>query len=308
MYKIFIDGEHGTTGLQIHEHLLKSNVELLSLPPKDYYNLDARVELAKEADIVILCLPDEAAKAIAPILMATPNSRIIDSSTAYRTDSNWVYGFAELCKTQKQAIANARFVSNPGCYPTGALSLLRPLRDHGALGPDALVNIHAVSGYSGGGKALIAQMTDTHAKDYIDLNYFAYGLHLDHKHNKEIKTYSMLDNMPIFVPSVGRFARGMLVNITLHMASLTKNYKIEDIYEIFTQHYSNQQYVTIASVEEIERIQRLDPTELVDTDKLKIYIFGNEAQGAFSLWASLDNLGKGASGAAVQNLHLMLGA
>ncbi|WJW80044.1 N-acetyl-gamma-glutamyl-phosphate reductase [Bartonella sp. TP] len=307
MHKIFIDGEHGTTGLEIHERLSKSNIELLSLPDKDYYNIEARTELASQADIVILCLPDNAAKAIAPILMEKANSRIIDSSTAYRTDSNWVYGFAELTKTQKQAIENARFVSNPGCYPTGALSLLRPLRDHGALSKEALVSIHAVSGYSGGGKALITQMTDIHAKDYIDLNYFAYGLHLDHKHNKEIKTYSLLDNMPIFAPSVGRFVRGMLVNTTLHLANLTKNYSMANLRDIFTQHYSNQEYVTIAGEEEVEQIQRLDPTELVGTDKLKIYIFGNAEQGTLSLWATLDNLGKGASGAAVQNLQLMLG-
>lgn len=308
MYKIFIDGEHGTTGLEIHQRLRNEiDIELLSLPTVDYYNLEARIELAQQADIAILCLPDEAAKTIAPLLMAKPNLRIIDSSTAYRIDPAWVYGFAELNAVQKLAIENAKHVSNPGCYPTGALSLLRPLRDSQALSRGAFINIHAISGYSGGGKQLITQMNDISAKDYIDLNYFAYGLSLNHKHNNEIKTYGLLDNMPVFVPSVGRFRRGMLVNISLHFASLAQDYSLDQIYKIFTNHYNGQRNIIVASKEEAAQISRLDPTELAGTDKLKIYIFGNKEHGTLSLWAVLDNLGKGASGAAIQNLNLMLG-
>lgn len=309
MHKIFIDGEHGTTGLQIH-HRLKNfkNINLLSLETDNYKNLQARVDKANEADIIILCLPDDAAKEIVGHLYNKSKTRIIDCSTAFRTNETWVYGFAELTKGQDKLIKHAKYVSNPGCYPTGALSLIRPLIDHNVLTKDALLTIHAVSGYSGGGKALINQMTNKNDENYIASNFFSYGLHLKHKHNLEIQKYSKLNFAPVFLPNVAQFAQGMVVNIGLHFNALNGNYNVQDIIEIFKTHYYQKKHISIAENDEVENIQKIEPEKFAGSDDLKIYIFSNAENKTLSLFAVFDNLGKGASGAAVQNLELMLQA
>ncbi len=307
MYKVFIDGEHGTTGLHIHQHLKTfENIKILSLPPHEYKNIHARVDIAKQADITILCLPDEAAKEIVNKLYKEKNIRIIDCSTAFRTDKYWVYGFAELTSNQEKLIQNAKYVSNPGCYPTGALSLIRPLRDRNVFTENAFLTIYAVSGYSGGGKNLINQMTNTNAVDYIESNYFSYALQLEHKHNSEIKKHGKLKNMPVFLPNVAQFKQGMIVNIGIHLDSLNGKYNIEDINEIFVNHYKGKDNILIADYNEAQNTKRLEPELFTDANKLKIYIFGSEENRTINLCAIFDNLGKGASGAAIQNLKHML--
>lgn len=300
MYKIFIDGEHGTTGLQIHQQLKSlDDIQIISLSVTDYKNLAARIELAKQSDLVILCLPDDAAYEMVKALDKY-KLRIIDCSTAFRVDENWVYGFAELTKGQTHSIQNAQYVSNPGCYPTGALSLIRPLRDSNIMSAEMFLTIYAVSGYSGGGKTLIKEMKDINTA----AAYFAYGLDLAHKHNAEIKKYSNLKHMPVFLPNVANFPQGMLVNIGFHLEALNEKVTLEDIYNVFQEHYDDKEHIIIANYN--EPMQRLEPASFADSNKLTIYIFGNKENGTVNLCAALDNLGKGASGAAIQNLKLML--
>lgn len=305
--KIFIDGEHGTTGLQIRKRLsTRPDLDILSIPHEERHNVAMRTELLQSADIAILCLPDDAAKDAVALLKDTSTTRIIDASTAFRTDPDWVYGFAEMTKGQKERIRSARFVSNPGCYPTGAIGIIRPLREAGILPEDYPVTINAISGYSGGGKQMIAQMEDASCENAIHSAFFLYGLNLKHKHVPEITSHGLLDKAPIFVPSVGRFAQGMIVNVPLHMR-LLKNGDIDTIYDAYKKHYAGQQIVKLVSLDEAAHVNRLDPEELANTNFMKIYIFANEATGLINISAVLDNLGKGASGAAVQNLDLMLG-
>lgn len=307
MIKVFIDGEHGTTGLQIHERLnARQDIELLSLPFADRHNVDLRADYLRAADIAILCLPDNGAKEAVALLEGYSAVRIIDSSTAYRTDDNWVYGFAEMTKGQRQKIIDAHRVSNPGCYATGAISLLRPLTDRGLLRPDYPVTINAVSGYSGGGKQMIAQMENKNNDDHIDAAFFGYGLKLNHKHLPEIKKYGGLAHEPIFTPNVGRFLQGMIINVPLFIPEISKNVNGEDIHHAFDEHYHGQHIIEVASKEEANQKLRVNPEELVNSDALKIYIFENSDLKLINLCAVLDNLGKGASGAAVQNLNLMI--
>ncbi|UXN04495.1 N-acetyl-gamma-glutamyl-phosphate reductase [Bartonella sp. HY406] len=305
MAKVFIDGEHGTTGLQIAKRLeMRNDIELLSIPQADRRNVEIRADYLRNADIVILCLPDDASKEAVKMLQDCP-TRIIDSSTAFRIDPNWTYGFAEMSKGQSERIANAQFVANPGCYPTGAISILRPLREALVLPEDYPVTINAVSGYTGGGKQLIAQMEDLTREDAIHANDFLYGLNLKHKHVPEITMHGLLGHSPIFTPSVGRFAQGMIVNVPLYLNRLNGKIDKKALYELFCQHYSGQDIVEIDPLEQTATMSRIDAEELVNTDRLKIYITGNDS--LVNVVAVLDNLGKGASGAAVQNLNLMIG-
>ncbi|AWC24449.1 MULTISPECIES: N-acetyl-gamma-glutamyl-phosphate reductase [Aminobacter] len=306
--KIFIDGEHGTTGLQIRTRLAaRDDLAVLSIPEAERRNVDLRAERLHEADVAILCLPDDASKEAVRILEGNNSTRVIDTSTAHRVHPDWAYGFAEMDAAQRQRIADARLVANPGCYPTGAISLIRPLVAAGILPADYPVSVNAVSGYTGGGKQMIAQMEDPSREDHIASPHFLYGLPLMHKHVAEMKQHGLLERRPIFAPSVGRFAQGMIVQVPLHLADLNGAVSIADIHATLAAHYAGQDIVEVVPLATSAKLDRLDPTELADSDRMKLYAFGTEGQGQVNLVALLDNLGKGASGAAVQNMDLMLG-
>ena len=307
--KIFIDGEHGTTGLQIRTRMAdRRDVELLSIPEAERRNAAMREDLLNSADIAILCLPDEASKEAVTMLAGNNNVRVIDTSTAYRVDPNWAYGFAELDKAQADKIKAARNVANPGCYPTGAIALLRPLRAAGLLPDGYPVSVNAVSGYTGGGKQLIGQMEDASREDAISANNFLYGLTLKHKHVPEMKEHGLLDRAPLFSPSVGRFAQGMIVQVPLFLEDLANGATLESIHSALVAHYEDQDIVTVVPLAESAKLARVEAEELVNTDRMKLFVFGAADSPHVNLVALLDNLGKGASGAAVQNMDLMLSA
>ena len=300
---VFIDGEAGTTGLQIRQRLEgRGDLTLLSIDPDKRKDAAARAELLNRADAVILCLPDDAARE-AVGLIENDTTRIIDASTAYRTDAAWTYGFAEMTKGQREAIAKAKRISNPGCYPTGAVGLIRPLVEAGLIPAEWPVTINAVSGYSGGGKAMIAEF-ETHQTRH---NFRLYGLGLAHKHVPEIQAHGGLLTRPIFAPSVGRYAQGMLVEIPLHLNLLPDAPSLADLHRALADHYADETFVEVASLSESGAMTGLDPEGLNDTNRMKLFVFGSEDAGQARLVALLDNLGKGASGAAVQNLNLALG-
>lgn len=304
---VFIDGEHGTTGLQIVERLQnRTDITLLSLAMEDRRDNEKRTAMLRDANIAILCLPDDAARE-AVALADGHGTRFIDASTAHRVADGWVYGFAESEPGQHEKIIHAQYVSNPGCYSTGAIGLLRPLVLAGLLPADYPLSINAVSGYSGGGKQMIAQMENPTLEDAIDAPYFAYALSLSHKHVPEITARSGLSRDPIFTPNVGRFAQGMLVQIPLHTALLNSATRAS-IHDALAKHYAGQNIVEVVSNDTTDSLARIDPTELAGTDRMRLYVCGRKDDAQINLIASLDNLGKGASGAAVQNLDLMLQA
>ena len=305
--KIFIDGEHGTTGLQIRTRMAgRRDVELLSIPEADRRNAAIREDMLNSADIAILCLPDDASKEAVRMVSANNNVRVIDTSTAYRVDPSWAYGFAEMDKVQAGKIAAARFVANPGCYPTGAIGLIRPLRAAGILPDGYPITVNAVSGYTGGGKQMIAQIEDQSRDDAISAPHFLYGLPLTHKHVPEMTIHGQLDRAPIFSPSVGKFAQGMIVQVPLHLDMLAPGATLESIHAALTAHYAGQDIVTVVPLAESGKLARVDAVELAGKDTMKLFVFGTPGASQVNLVALLDNLGKGASGAAVQNMDLML--
>jgi N-acetyl-gamma-glutamyl-phosphate reductase len=307
--KIFIDGEHGTTGLQIRTRMAgRRDVDLLSIPETERRNAAMREDLLNSADIAILCLPDDASREAVTMLAGNNKVRVIDTSTAYRVDPSWAYGFAELDRTQADKIRSARHVANPGCYPTGAIALLRPLTAAGILPPNYPVSVNAVSGYTGGGKQLIGQMEDQARDDAISANNFLYGLTLKHKHVPEMQIHGQLGRAPLFSPSVGRFAQGMIVQVPLFLEELKHGSTVEGIHQALVDHYAGQDIVSVVPLVESKALPRIDAEELVGQDRMKLFVFGNPATGHVNLVAVLDNLGKGASGAAVQNMDLMLSA
>jgi N-acetyl-gamma-glutamyl-phosphate reductase len=307
--KIFIDGEHGTTGLQIRSRMAgRSDVELLSIPEAERRNAAIREDLLNSADIAILCLPDDASKQAVSMLEGNNTVRIIDTSTAYRIAPDWAYGFAEMDAAQAAKIRDARLVANPGCYPTGAIGLIRPLRQAGILPESYPITVNAVSGYTGGGKQMIAQMEDPANPDHIDSPNFLYGLTLKHKHVPEMQTHGMLDRAPIFSPSVGRFPQGMIVQVPLFLDQLKDGAALETIHAALVAHYAGQSIVEVVSLDDSAKMARVDAVELAGKDTMKLYVFGSEDGEQVNLVALLDNLGKGASGAAVQNMDLMLSA
>ncbi|MEX2453831.1 MAG: N-acetyl-gamma-glutamyl-phosphate reductase [Rhodospirillaceae bacterium] len=307
-FRIFIDGEEGTTGLQIRERLEdRPEFDFIRLSAERRKDAAARRDALNAADVAILCLPDDAAREAAA-MTENPETRLIDASTAHRVAEGWTYGFPELSAGHADVVAASRRVSNPGCYPTGAIALIRPLVAAGLLPPSYPVAVNAVSGYSGGGKSLIARMEDTGADKPIDSAYFLYALGLEHKHVAEMQMHGTLERRPIFTPAVGRFRQGMIVQVPLHLSLMAAHASVDLIRETLEGWYAGSRFVSVAGEEETaSRLVLLDPEELNNTNRLRLFVFGNQKRDHAVLAAQLDNLGKGASGAAVQNMNLMLG-
>lgn len=302
--KVFIDGEAGTTGLQIRERLVgRTDLELVSIDPARRKDAAARSEMLNGADVVILCLPDDAARE-AVALITNPAVKVIDASTAHRTADGWTFGFPESAPGQRQAIVEATRVSNPGCYSTGAIALLAPLVRDGLVPTDWPATINAVSGYSGGGKGMIAEFEDKAAPGYVETPYRIYAMGLEHKHVPEIMSRTGLVHRPLFAPAVGRYAQGMIVEVPLQLWALPKTPTLADVHASLAGAYAGEPFVEVVSLEDAAALKTLDPEGLNGTNRMKLFVFGNAEQAR--LVALLDNLGKGASGAAVQNLNLML--
>jgi N-acetyl-gamma-glutamyl-phosphate reductase len=305
--KIFIDGAVGTTGLEIRDRLQgRAELSLLTLSDADRKNAQARKKVLNAADLVILCLPDEAARE-AVSLIDNPETRVIDASSAHRVAEGWTYGFAELDPDGYQRIAAAKRVSNPGCWPTGFLAIMRPLVRAGLVPPDFPVSTGGVSGYSGGGKTMIAEFEDKGSADYTQTVSRIYGLGLNHKHVPEMHKHSGLAHAPLFEPSVGRFYRGMLVEVPLQLWALPGKPAPRDIHAALVKAYPDRPLVKVASLEDAAAAKTLDAEILAGSNGLTLYVFANEKAAQARVVAAFDNLGKGAGGAAVQNLNIMLG-
>lgn len=298
---VFIDGEAGTTGLGIRDRLRDlREIEVRSIAEAQRKDPTARLKMMSEADVVILCLPDDAAREAVTLAnsLGERAPRILDASTAHRVAPDWVFGFAEMAAGQAKVIASAPRVSNPGCYSTGGIALLRPLVDAGLIPKDHPIVIHAVSGYSGGGKTMIEAFETGKAPAFE-----VYGLKLEHKHVPELQLYSGLTLRPIMIPSVGNYRQGMIVNVPLHLDALPGKPKAADLDAVLRAHYAGSTFISVKPPEG----DRLEPEALNNSNQMELTVHANEARRQAVLVARLDNLGKGASGAAVQNLKLMLG-
>lgn len=305
--RIFIDGDEGTTGLQIRARLAaRDDLEIVRIDPEHRKDPDHRKRMLNGCDLAILCLPDAAARE--SVAMVESNRvRIIDASTAHRVHPDWAFGFAEMARDQAERIAAAARVSNPGCYSTGAIALLRPLVEMGLLPRGHRYVVHGVSGYTGGGRKMIEEFEDRAAANYTDAAFRYYGLELQHKHVPEMQVHGLLEHAPLFLPSVARVPQGMIVHVPLHLADLPGGMTVARLREALADFYAGQSTVFVAAAAECASAKHIRIDEMTGTDRMKLYVVGNEARGQAVLAASLDNLGKGASGAAVQNLDIMLG-
>ena len=314
---VFIDGEAGTTGLQIRDRLAgRTDLEVVSIDPARRKDAGARAELLNGVDAVVLCLPDDAARE-AVDMIGSNSVKVVDASTAHRIAPDWAYGFAEMGPGQRAAIAGSARVANPGCYPTGFIGLVRPLVAAGLIPPDFPLTVNAVSGYSGGGKNLIGEFEAGPPKGTNDALRI-YGLSLAHKHLPEMQRHSGLTHAPVFAPSVGRYAQGMIVEVPLQLWALPGKPDVSDLHVALEAAYMGEPFVEVASGAECAELARrragasgyvaeLDPEALNGTNRMRLFVFANAERTQARLVAVLDNLGKGASGAAVQNLNLMLG-
>lgn len=305
--KVFIDGEAGTTGLEIRQRLAgRRDLEVVSIDETHRKDVEARRELLNVADAVILCLPDDAARE-AVGLVESNSVKVIDASTAHRTAAGWDYGFPEMAAGQRDKLAASHRISNPGCWPTGFIALVRPLVEAGLVPADWPVSVHGVSGYSGGGKAMIAEFEDAAAANHTDVPYRLYGMTLAHKHVPEMTAYAGLKHRPVFTPAVGKYRKGMLVEVPLALEALPKAPYLADIEACLSDAYAGEPFVEVASRQAAATVATLDPEGLNETNRMRLFVFGAEGGGQARLVALFDNLGKGAAGAAVQNLNIALG-
>ena len=312
---VFIDGESGTTGLQIRQRLEgRTDLDVVSIDLARRKDPAARAEMLNGADAVILCLPDVAAKE-AVGMIRNNRTKVIDASSAHRVAKGWTYGFPEMDESQRDAIVASGRVTNPGCYATGAIAALRPVVEAGLVPKDWPVTINAVSGYSGGGKSLIAAFEDPQSPDATTDNFRLYAMGVVQKHIAEVQKYAELDGRPLLIPSVGRFAQGMLVSVPLQLWALPGKPTLENLHAAIAERYAGEHYVSVVPLEETLSIglassldsHNPEPESLNDTNRMELSVYGNVEHEQAVLLAKLDNLGKGASGQAVQNLNLMLG-
>lgn len=299
--KVFIDGQAGTTGLKLQEKLLAlKDTEILQLQSHLYKNDEAKKEIMQKANVIFLCLPDEAAKSSA--LLAPSDTLVIDASTAHRTNPNWVYGFPELSENYEKKVRNAKRISVPGCHATGFISIVYPLISCGLLNKSSHLTCTSLTGYSGGGKALIQKYEQNRTKDDMLHAPMPYALNLNHKHLKEMKYITGLDNEPHFYPVVGNMYSGMLVSVHIFKNQLKQSTQIQDIHCALKNNYNNSKYVSVMDLNYNTSDGFLDPTVLNGTNNLQIFVYGHNEQ--ITVIARLDNLGKGASGAALQCMQL----